>query len=123
MNSNSKLPVFSMNEYKSKFHPVSLLKRAIIESSQFLTKWPSLPRPTVDEIGCISEWNEEISLKDITLDFDKSLTSIDAHYHTNTSQLNVSVFGEEFTESVVQWAARTNIATTFRYAQLKLISL
>ena len=122
VNSNSKLPVFSMDEYKSKFHPVSLLKRAIIESSQFLTKWPSLPRPSMDEIGCIREWNEEQSLKDIALVFDKSLTSIDAHYYTNTLQLNVSVFGEEFVESVVQWIARTHIATAFRYVLLTLIS-
>ena len=56
LNSNSRLPVFLMNEYKSKFHPVSLLRQAIIESSQSLTKWPSMPRPAMDEIGHVYDW-------------------------------------------------------------------
>ena len=115
LNSNSRLPVFLMNEYKSKFHPVSLLRQAIIESSHSLTKWPSMPRPAMDEIGHVCDWDEEQTLKDITLFLTKSLTNIDAHYCTNTTQMNVSIFGEEFTESFVQWIAQTHIATTFRY--------
>lgn len=100
--------------YEVRFHPVSLLKRAILDAASSLNDWISLPHPPPDDTECTCTWSDDQTFPEVTQCLEQSVTHVMELFPVSVAPSGVTVFGTSFAETVERVVATAEIQTLFR---------